>query len=180
MRRRARLLLARLDLAPDDRVLDVGCGDGLLARLLAPRLPRGAVVGIDADGEAIRAARRLSGALDNALFAPAPAERIPWAEDYFTHVIALQAACARPSPERAAQEIFRVTAYGGRFHLLLAGPEQSPPAPQLESAGQWAALFAAAGFARVAAERLSADPPRGEALYLSGRKTALTESGGGG
>ncbi len=186
----AAALLARLELRPNDRVLDIGCGDGWAARMLAPRLPDGAVVGIDAAAETIREARRLSGALDNVLFAPAPAERIPWAEDYFTHVIGIEAACSWPSPERVAQEIFRVAAYGGRFHLVFHSSMQSPrsherpagkePAMQIEGAGEWVDLFRAAGFEQVTAERIPGDPPlpgsereRGGALYVTGRKPAL-------
>ena len=159
-------------------MLDVGCGDGATVRLLAPRLPRGAVVGIDPDAEAIRQARRLSGALDNVLFAPAPAERIPWAEDYFTHVLAVESACSWPQPERVAQEIFRVTAYGGHFHLLFSGDAQSP-CRDARPADAWSALFADCGFERVAAERI----PGGAApaaLYLGGRKPGAGPGGGRG
>ena len=40
--------LVRLSLDGDERVLDVGCGDGKVTVEIARRLPRGSVVGVDA------------------------------------------------------------------------------------------------------------------------------------
>ena len=41
-------LLERLRLNGDERILDVGCGDGKVTAALAARVPRGSVLGIDA------------------------------------------------------------------------------------------------------------------------------------
>lgn len=46
-------LLAPLGLRGDERVLDLGCGVGDLSRTLARALPRGSVVGIDADADMV-------------------------------------------------------------------------------------------------------------------------------
>jgi len=40
--------LASLTLAGDERILDVGCGDGRISAAIAARVPRGAVLGVDA------------------------------------------------------------------------------------------------------------------------------------
>ncbi len=50
-------LIAELSLRGDERVLDLGCGDGSLTRQLAERVPRGSVLGIDAAAEMLEAAR---------------------------------------------------------------------------------------------------------------------------
>jgi trans-aconitate 2-methyltransferase len=42
-----REVLARLSLEGDEAVLDAGCGSGRLTRVLAERLPRGRVIGVD-------------------------------------------------------------------------------------------------------------------------------------
>jgi trans-aconitate methyltransferase len=48
---------ARLALRGDETILDLGCGDGRLSAELADRVPRGAVVGVDADPDMIAFAR---------------------------------------------------------------------------------------------------------------------------
>jgi trans-aconitate 2-methyltransferase len=54
----ARELIARLNLRGDERVLDIGCGDGKVTAEIAHAVPRGAVVGIDASAEMIAFARK--------------------------------------------------------------------------------------------------------------------------
>ena len=57
-----RVVLDRLPLTGDERVLDAGCGSGRVTELLAKRLPHGRVVALDASGSMIEAAReRLAG-----------------------------------------------------------------------------------------------------------------------
>jgi trans-aconitate 2-methyltransferase len=48
----------RLGLCGDERVIDLGCGDGRLTAELAARVPRGSVTGLDADADMIRFARK--------------------------------------------------------------------------------------------------------------------------
>jgi len=50
-------LIDQLSLRGDERILDLGCGDGSLTRLLAERVPRGSVLGIDAAVQMLDAAR---------------------------------------------------------------------------------------------------------------------------
>jgi trans-aconitate 2-methyltransferase len=52
-----REVLARLELAGDETVLDGGCGSGRVTRLLLERLPRGRVIGVDASRSMIEVAR---------------------------------------------------------------------------------------------------------------------------
>jgi trans-aconitate methyltransferase len=64
----ARELIARLELRGDERILDVGCGDGKVTAELARAVPRGAVLGIDSSPEMIGFAR--------ATFAPGSVPRL--------------------------------------------------------------------------------------------------------
>ncbi|MDT8357960.1 MAG: methyltransferase domain-containing protein [Methanomicrobiaceae archaeon] len=52
-----RALLETLTLKGDERVLDLGCRDGMLTAEIAVRLPRGSVTGVDSHQEMIEAAR---------------------------------------------------------------------------------------------------------------------------
>ena len=54
----ARDILSKLALEGDERVLDIGCGDGKVTAEIAGQLPDGSVPGIDRSGEMIRFARR--------------------------------------------------------------------------------------------------------------------------
>lgn len=56
-RRLAREALDGLEFRGDERVLDVGCGDGYITRIIASRLPAGSVVGVDASPRMIEVAR---------------------------------------------------------------------------------------------------------------------------
>ena len=49
--------LAGIGFRGDERLLDVGCGDGFITRALAARLPRGEVLGVDASPRMIAVAR---------------------------------------------------------------------------------------------------------------------------
>ncbi len=53
-----RELIAKLDLTGDERVLDLGCGDGQLSARIAALVPRGAVLGLDVSPEMVDFARQ--------------------------------------------------------------------------------------------------------------------------
>ncbi len=54
----ARELIAKLHLRGDERVLDLGCGDGKVTAEIAEQLPRGRIVGVDLSQEMIDFATR--------------------------------------------------------------------------------------------------------------------------
>jgi ubiquinone/menaquinone biosynthesis C-methylase UbiE len=58
-------LLVRLGLKPDSSVLEVGCGVGAITALMARRVPRGRIVGLDLSPRSIEIARRLVGSAAN-------------------------------------------------------------------------------------------------------------------
>src|SRR5690349_5117532 len=73
-RQLAEEVLSRLAFRGDERVLDVGCGDGFVTRAIGARLPRGSVLGVDASPRMIDAARA---AVSDSL---APAGRVEFAQ----------------------------------------------------------------------------------------------------
>lgn len=165
----AEKLVVRMDLAADDSVLEVGCGEGWLCRRLAGICTEGAVVGVDVSDEMINLARSKAADAGNLMFAVGAAEEIPWAEDYFTRVVSIESAYYWFSLERAARELFRVTAYGGRVFLLLSYYQENPHAHhwqehvgfpfRLMSAQEWTEMLTNFGFQQVATERIVDDTP---------------------
>ncbi|MBU4517727.1 MAG: class I SAM-dependent methyltransferase [Proteobacteria bacterium] len=55
---RIRVAVESLDLRPDARVLEVGCGTGVAAKLLCRRVPEGHVTALDRSGTAVAHAER--------------------------------------------------------------------------------------------------------------------------
>jgi trans-aconitate 2-methyltransferase len=57
LERIGREVVARLELAGDETVVDAGCGTGRVTQALVERLPRGHVIGVDGSAEMVAAAR---------------------------------------------------------------------------------------------------------------------------
>ena len=99
---------------PGDRVLDVGCGGGYLARTLAATVgPDGRITGIDPSATAVSYARHRSPA--NCSFAVGVAQGLELPDRSFDVVTSTLAAHHIPHEERAAAfaEMFRVLRPGG-------------------------------------------------------------------
>jgi SAM-dependent methyltransferase len=167
-------VLDRMRIAPADNILDVGCGAGWLAPLLAEQVPEGRVVGMDISDEMIRRARRNYADLDSVLFVVGEAAEIPWDSNFFTRAISVESAYYWPDPQRALNEIFRVLHDEGSAWVLINYYRDNPHAHQwgeiltvpahLLSAEEWAAMFREAGFAGVAHTRIP-DPTPAPAVY---------------
>ena len=69
-------VLARLELAGDELVLDAGCGSGRITQALVERLPRGRVIAVDASPSMAAAARERLGRTVTAGAGPVPAGRV--------------------------------------------------------------------------------------------------------
>ena len=152
--------LDRMQLAPDDNVLDVGCGAGWLSRMLAERVPEGRVVGMDISDEMIHRARRACVEFENLMFVVGQAEEIPWEANFFSKAISVESAYYWPDPARGLREIFRVLREGGSAWVLINYYRDNPHCHQwgeklavpthLLSAEDWAGLFRDSGFVSVA------------------------------
>ena len=166
--------LDRMQLAPDDNVLDVGCGAGWLSRMLAERVPEGRVVGMDISDEMIHRARRACVEFENLMFVVGQAEEIPWEANFFTKAISVESAYYWPDPARGLREIFRVLREGGSAWVLINYYRDNPHCHQwgeklavpthLLTAEEWAALFRDAGFTDVAHARIP-DPTPAPEVY---------------
>jgi SAM-dependent methyltransferase len=108
--------IVRLELAPNERVLDVACGTGNLA---IPAARAGAAVtGVDIAPNLIAQAQ--SRAADEGLsvtFEVGDAESLPYESQSFRTVVTMFGAMFAARPNRAAAELLRVTQSGGRIAM---------------------------------------------------------------
>jgi trans-aconitate methyltransferase len=114
-------VLARLDLAGDEQVLDAGCGTGRLTAQLLDRLPRGRVVCLDRSRNMLAEARRsLPG--ERATFVCAGLPRIPLrdAVDVVFSTATFHWVLDHPALFRAIHTSLRA---GGRLHAQCGGGE---------------------------------------------------------
>lgn len=126
-----RRLAARLDLRPGHHALDIACGPGTSARLMAAE--RGATIaGIDlADAvlDRARAATAAADLTDSVRFHLGDAESIPFPDNTFDAAVCECALCLFPDKPRAVAEIVRVLRPGGRLGLtdIAIAPTGLPP-----------------------------------------------------
>lgn len=111
-----------LALRPGERVLDVGCGSGVVTRDVARRvMPGGRVVGLDTSAELLAIAGELAraAALDGAIdFRQGDAHALPFADGEFDAVLAVTVLAHIADAERAIREMVRVAARGARVGVF--------------------------------------------------------------
>ncbi len=117
-----RTLWDAMDIAPDDSVLDVGCGSGALDRLLAPRLSgKGQIIATDVNRFLLREAAVLAtedGVAQKISFEFANAETLPFPDNTFdgAYSVTVLEEC---DADRALRELFRVVRPGGRVGVIV-------------------------------------------------------------
>jgi ubiquinone/menaquinone biosynthesis C-methylase UbiE len=161
--------IARMQIPAEARVLDVGCGSGWAARLMAEQAREGSVVGIDVSDEMISVARRESAGYSNLDFQVASAEQLPFADAEFTHAFSMESLYYYVDIASALTEIQRVLNKGGLFVSVVDLYLENTPSHQwietlkvpvhLLSASDYHSLFQRAGFIDVRDERLCDPAP---------------------
>jgi SAM-dependent methyltransferase len=156
--------IALMQVGEDARVLDLGCGSGWAARLLAGYAKRGRVVGLDISDEMIEAARSSSSGFDNVEFRVGSAERLPFDDADFTHAFSMESLYYYADMLAALREVRRVLKPGGLFAVVVDLYKENEPSHQwieqlrvpvhLLGVEEYRALFTEAGFDEVRAQRL--------------------------
>lgn len=108
-----------------DRVIDIGCGTGVLARAAARRVgPSGRVVGVDCNEGMLAVARR---APEPVAWHLGAAEHLAWPDASFDRVLSQFMLMFVDDPQAVADEMCRVLAPGGTVALATwAAVEESP------------------------------------------------------
>jgi len=165
-------MLERMDLQPDENILDMGSGAGWLSRILARRVPEGRVVGMDISDGMVRRARGASTEFANLVFAVGGVDEIPWESQFFTRVVSVESSYYWPDPAGGLREIFRVLREGGSAWTLINYYRDNPHCHQwgrelpvtthLLSAAEWEELFRGAGFSAVSHANIPDPTPNPE------------------
>jgi SAM-dependent methyltransferase len=156
-------------LAPDARVLDVGCGPGTITAGLADRVPGGRVTGVDAAAEVIEQARELAGERANLDFATADVYALDYPDGTFDVVQAHQVLQHLGDPVRALREMRRVTRPGGIVAARdgdFGGMFWYPGLPVLD---EWRPLY------KRVARGNGGEPDGGRHLHVWAREAGLDE-----
>jgi arsenite methyltransferase len=113
-------VLARADLQPDDVVLDVGCGTGLIGFAALERLGAdGQVIFSDISDDLLDECRRRSGDDARCRFVAAAADDLTGIEDASVDVVTMRSVLIYSDRKEAAfHEFFRVLRPGGRLSIF--------------------------------------------------------------
>lgn len=121
----AKDLLHKATLRPGERVLDVACGTGIIARLALEQVgTAGTVTGLDINPGMLAVARSI--APDTIQWHEAGAEEMPFPEESFDAVICQMGLQFMESKSAALKEMYRVLTPGGRLVLNVPGPAGIP------------------------------------------------------
>lgn len=119
-------LVVAAKIRPGDRVLDVACGTGIVAREALARLNgQGSVAGVDANAGMVHVARRLAPNVD---WREAAAESLPYPDQAFDAVLCQFGLMFFTDRKAALREMLRVLAPAGRLAAVVWGEIAEAPA----------------------------------------------------
>ncbi len=103
-----RAFLSGIDFPAGAQVVDIGCGTGVLTRVLAQWPNVETVVGVDPAASLVREARKLAPDLANVTFNEADGRSLPFDSDAFDVAVFDSTLSHVPGPEQALAEAYRV------------------------------------------------------------------------
>ena len=127
MSERLRSIVEGLDIQPDDRVLEIGCGHGVAASFVCERLQGGRLIAIDRSPTMITAAARRNAEhveAGRAEFLVASLEDLELGERRFDKIFAIRVGLFHREPERAHRLAERWLAPGGSVSAFYDAPAE--------------------------------------------------------
>ena len=110
------------DVAPDDRILEGGCGHGVAVSLICERLAGGRITAVDRSPKMIEIARKRNRACaERARFITARIEEADLGDEAYDKVLAVHVSPLH-RPGRVLQVVRERLAPGGRLYLLSQAP----------------------------------------------------------
>lgn len=141
--------LESVAVAGGERILDVGCGDGYVTRLIASRVPDGSVLGVDPSPRMIEVARAADDQLSNVSFETADVRTMAYGPD-FDLVVSFNALHWVTDQAAAWRNIAAALRPGGRVlvQFVCHGPRPSVERVAMTATRdpRWSAAFT--GFAQ--------------------------------
>lgn len=125
MSERLRSVVEQLDVRPDDRVLELGCGHGVAATLVCERLEGGHLTAVDRSAKMIQASTRRNAAYveaGRAEFLVATLEDLDLGDRCFDKIFAVRVGLFHRDPERARGIVERWLAPGGALFVFYDQP----------------------------------------------------------
>lgn len=116
MSERLRSIVERLDIRPDDRVLEIGCGHGVAATVVCERLEGGRLTAVDRSPKMIEAATRRNAACieaGKAEFLVVTLEDLDLGDRRFDKVFAVRVGLFHREPDGARSIVERWLTPGG-------------------------------------------------------------------
>jgi ubiquinone/menaquinone biosynthesis C-methylase UbiE len=110
--------LADLELADEARVLEVGCGTGAIARMVAGQPGVGDVVGLDPSPILLERARELAEDIPDLDFVEGDGRQLPFEDAVFDAVVLHRVLSHVPDPEQVLAQSFRVLRRKGRLAVF--------------------------------------------------------------
>jgi ubiquinone/menaquinone biosynthesis C-methylase UbiE len=164
--------LVLMNIQPNDRILDLGCGTGWAARRMARVATAGEVVGLDVADEMLRRAEQSSSAFQNIRYVWGSAEKIPAGDNHFTKVLSVESFYYYADQGKALDELRRVMAPGAKLFILinlykdnhysLRWMSELKVPVQALSESEYIALLEKHGFKNVQAQRIPDRSPSPE------------------
>lgn len=160
-----RQVIEAMQLAPGEKVLDLGCGNGWATRQLAQTAAGVQAVGVDASPKMIARADELHSFTIRARYDWCPFEALDFKDEEFDRVFSMEALYYAEDLDKALSELLRVMKPGARADIVLDFYKESPSteswSKQMDlghmhwkGEAEWRTTFEAAGFTDVSTSRV--------------------------